>query len=192
MKILIADDDDFSRMLLARVLESLSHEVTAVSDGQAAWDEVQRERYPVLITDWMMPGITGPELCRLVRQTQRESYTYIIVLTVRGGKESYLEGMRAGADDLITKPFDEEQLGARLAVAERILGLHRHVSRLEGLLPICAYCKKIRDDRNQWQQIEKYVGERSETRFSHGICPDCLKREFPGYGASPHRDQGQD
>lgn len=93
---------------------------------------------------------------------------------------------------LITKPFDEEQLGARLAVAERILGLRRHVSRLEGLLPICAYCKKIRDDRNQWQQIEKYVGERSETRFSHGICPDCLKREFPGYGASPDRDQGQD
>jgi DNA-binding response OmpR family regulator len=191
LKILIADDDDFSRTLLAGVLESLSHEVTAVPDGQTAWDAVSRDYFPVLITDWMMPGISGPDLCRQIRRAQRENYTYIIVLTARAGKESYLEGMRAGADDFITKPFDEDQLAARLAVAERILGLRRHVSRLEGLLPICAYCKKIRDDRKQWQQIEKYVAERSETLFSHGICPECLKREFPEVAEKLEREGGQ-
>ena len=180
MRILVADDDDFSRTLLTHVLEGLGHEVTAVADGEAAWVAVRREYYPVLITDWMMPGISGPELCRLIRETQRDRYTYVIVLTVRGGKESYLEGMRAGADDFVTKPFDEEQLAARLAVAERILGLHRHVNRLEGLLPICSYCKRIRDDQRQWQQIESYVSARTETLFSHGICPECMKRHFPG------------
>jgi DNA-binding response OmpR family regulator len=181
MKILVADDDDFSRALLARVLESLGHEVADVADGEAAWVALQREYFPVLVTDWMMPGISGPDLCRLLRSTQRDNYTYVILLTVRGGKESYLEGMRAGSDDFITKPFDEEQLATRLGVAERILGLRQHVSRLEGLLPICAYCKKIRDENQKWQAVEKYVGERSRTQFSHGICPECLTREFPGF-----------
>lgn len=185
MKILIADDDDFSRTLLSHVLEGLGHEVSAVADGAAAWEAVRRDYFPVLITDWMMPGISGPELCRMMREVQRDHYTYIIVLTVRGGKESYLEGMRSGADDFLTKPFDEDQLAARLAVAERILGLHRHVSRLEGLLPICSYCKRIRDDCNHWQQIESYVSARTETLFSHGICPECMKRNFPGITLKP-------
>lgn len=179
MKILVADDDDFSRTLLVQVLQGLKHEVTAVPDGQAAWEAVRREYFPVLISDWLMPHIKGPDLCRLIRKVARDNYTYIVLLTVLEGKESYLEGMAAGADDFLTKPFDEDRLAARLHVAERILGLRQHVRRLEGLLPICGYCKRIRDERQQWQEVERYVAARTETVFSHGICPECMKRELP-------------
>jgi len=179
MKILVADDDDFSRTLLVRALEGLKHEVTAAPDGRAAWKALRRQYFPVLITDWLMPHFSGPELCRLIRKVARDNYTYIILLTVLEGKENYLQGMGAGADDFLTKPFDEDQLAARLHVAERILGLRQHVRRLEGLLPICAYCKKIRDEQQQWQEVERYVAARSETTFSHSICPECLKRQMP-------------
>lgn len=180
MKVLIAEDDAFSRALLAQTLERLGHQVTATADGHAAWEAFRSDYYPVLITDWLMPGMNGPELCTVIRQVSRDNYTYIILLTVLEGKESYLEGMRAGADDFITKPFDEDQLAARLQVAERILRLRQHVRHLEGLLPICSYCKRIRDGENRWHQIERYVSDRTDTLFSHGICPDCVKKHFPG------------
>jgi PleD family two-component response regulator len=98
------------------------------------------------------------------------------LLTILGGKTNYLEAMNAGADDFITKPFDSEQLAARLHVAERILGLRKHVTQLEGLLPICACCKKIRDEQSHWQQIETYVEQHSQARFSHSICPECAEK----------------
>ncbi|MBI4641265.1 MAG: response regulator, partial [Candidatus Tectomicrobia bacterium] len=79
------------------------------------------------------------------------------------------------ADDFITKPFDEDQLAARLRVAERILGLQEEVKQLEGLLPICSYCKKIRDESDTWVQIEHYIATRTDAFFSHGICPECLE-----------------
>ena len=85
-------------------------------------------------------------------------------------------GMRAGADDFINKPFDEDQLAARLVVAERILNLQSQVSQLSGLLPICCVCKKVRDDQNYWQQVESYISKRTDVRFSHGYCPDCYKK----------------
>lgn len=178
MKILVADDDAFSRTLLSQALIRLGHEVTETADGLVAWEVLRGTYFPVLISDWMMPHLNGPELCKVIRQVSRDHYTYIILLTALEGKECYLEGMRAGADDFITKPFDEDQLAARLQVAERILGLRQHVRQLEGLLPICSYCKNIRDDQNRWQQIETYVSERTETLFSHGICPDCQKQHF--------------
>ena len=109
----------------------------------------------------------------MVRAENRTRYTYVILLTMLEGKGSFLEGMRAGADDFITKPFDEEQLATRLRVAERIVSLQREIKQLQGLLPICSYCKKVRDDRNQWQQIENYIASRTEASFSHGICGEC-------------------
>ncbi len=84
--------------------------------------------------------------------------------------------MDAGADDFITKPIDLDELRARLKAAERILGLRTHVQHLEGLVPICAYCKRIRDAADKWEAIERYVEERSEAQFSHGSCPDCYKK----------------
>jgi two-component system cell cycle response regulator len=125
MKILIAEDDTTSRLLFSATLKKLGHNVTAVEDGRKAWDAWRQDDYPLLISDWMMPDIDGLELCRMVREEHSLQYTYVILLTAMDSKGSYLEGMDAGADDFITKPFDEELLAARLRVAERILGLHK-------------------------------------------------------------------
>lgn len=124
MKILIADDDTTSRLVLGATLRKLGHQVTTVADGRQAWEAWQQDEYALFISDWMMPELDGLALCRLIRAEPRQHYTYIILLTALGGKGRYLEGMEAGADDFITKPFDEEQLAARLHVAARILQLH--------------------------------------------------------------------
>ncbi len=178
MRILTADDDEGARKLLTRALKALGHEVVETRDGHEAWMEYRLHHFSLVISDWMMPKISGIELTRLIRQEQRPKYTYIIMLTSLEGKGRYLEGMEAGADDFINKPFDKDTLAARLRVAERILNLQAEVTQLEGLLPICSYCKKIKDDENAWQQMETYISKRTEANFSHGICPDCYEKHM--------------
>jgi sigma-B regulation protein RsbU (phosphoserine phosphatase) len=175
MKILIADDDVISQILLSEQLRTLGHEVFEASDGHKAWRLYESIRPQVVITDWMMPKIDGLELTRMIRAEKREIYTYIICLTILHGKGSFLEAMASGADDFVTKPFDTEQLVARLHAAERILGLQHEVKQLQDLLSICSYCKKIKEDDDTWVTLESYISKKTETSFSHGICPDCYQ-----------------
>ncbi len=178
MNILIAEDDDTSRLLLGTTLRKLGHDITVTSDGDEAWAVFQRNPdHSVVITDWLMPGMPGIELCRRIRTLNLSHYTYVLILTSLSGKGKFLEGMDAGADDYVTKPFDRDELAARLRVAERIIGLKQHVERLEGLLPICSYCKKIREPEDVWTSVERYVAKRSEASFTHGICPTCIETE---------------
>src|SRR6058998_3874391 len=176
MNLLLAEDDAVARLTLSAVLKGLGYEVTEAEHGGEAWANLQLGYFPIVISDWSMPEVDGPELCRRMRARPSDRYTYFILVTATGGKERYLEGMEAGADDFITKPVDIDELHARLKVADRILSLRRHVQQLEGLLPICSYCKRIRDPAEQWQSIERYVEKRSAAHFSHGICPDCYKK----------------
>ena len=176
MKILIAEDENISRMVLEASLKKRGHEVVAVENGLKAWEAFQKEYFPVLISDWLMPEMDGLALCRKIRKLPHDNYTYLVLLTSLEGKTNYLEAMDAGADDFMTKPFDAEQLTARIQVAERILGLHRHVTQLEGLLPICCSCKKIRDGKDNWQRVENYIEIHSEARFTHGYCPECFEK----------------
>ncbi len=175
MKILIADDDAVSRTLLRGTLKGLGHGVIETSDGRQAWERFQSETIPLVVVDWMMPFVNGLEFCRMIRAERRLRYTYLIMLTALGGKGSYLEGINAGADDFITKPFDPDELNARLHVAERILGLHAEVKQLQGLLPICAYCRRIRDEADSWMRLEQYITRRTDAALSHGICPECYE-----------------
>ena len=190
MKILIADDDATSRMVLKVTLNKLGHDVVATSDGDQAWEALQKEHFPVLISDWLMPGTDGLALCRMIRRMHRDNYTYIILLTIMGGKANYLEAMGAGADDFVTKPFDKDHLAARLRVAERILGLRQHVRQLEGILHTCSYCNRINDDEGNWQPIESYVAQRSEAEFSHGFCPDCYEKHIKPDLEALYRERG--
>lgn len=176
MNILIVDDDATSRLVLNASLEKLGHSVTTVSTGAAAWALFEADHVPLLISDLVMPDFNGIELCQRIRAADRPRYTYIIMLTSVGGKSGFLEGMRAGVDDFMTKPYDEEQLTARLIVAERILNLQSQVNQLSGLLPICCVCNKIRDDKNYWHRVESYIAQRTDAQFSHGYCPACLEK----------------
>lgn len=161
MNILIAEDDMTSRLLLSATLRKLGHEVVVAHDGQEAWDAMQEEQFSLLISDWMMPGIDGLELCRRVRAANWGHYSYLILLTALGGKGRYLDGMDAGADDFITKPFDEEQLAARLRVASRILDLHEKLREeathdsLTGLLNRRAIVEKLSHELERGARDEK-------------------------------------
>lgn len=175
MRILIADDDRMSTMMLGRTLEQWGFEVVGVHDGTAAWERITGDAPPALaIIDWMMPGLDGIELCRRIRATSLPSPVYVILLTVRTSRQDLVAGLEAGADDYLTKPFDPDELRARIHVGQRTLGLIADIRRLTGLLPICSYCKRIRSDQDYWEQVECYISERTDARFSHGVCPSCL------------------
>ena len=124
MKLLLVASDRASGLALRESFRKLGHDVTVLENGQQAWDAWRNEEYPVLICDWTIPGLDGLTLCRKIRAEQRANYTYVILLATRSGMGVYVEGVNAGADDLITKPFDEELLAARLHVAQRMLALH--------------------------------------------------------------------
>lgn len=185
MKILLADDDAASRMMLGERLRRLGHEMTYASGGEEAWELLQREYHSILVSDVVMPSGGGIDLCRLVREHDHPRYTYVILLTAYGTKDAYLTGMEAGADDFLTKPCDPDQLAARLRVAERILGLQTRVKQLEGILPICSCCKQIRDESDKWQRLEAYITERTDALFSHGLCPACYEEALKGLPTAP-------
>src|SRR5277367_3972199 len=124
VKILIADDSLVSRHLLEATLRKWGYEVAVACDGEEALALLQKDDAPALaILDWMMPGMTGLEVCRRVRVRAREPYTYILLLTSKSQKEDLIEGMEAGADDYITKPFDQHELQVRLRAGTRLVDL---------------------------------------------------------------------
>lgn len=190
MKILIAEDDPVSRCFLEVTLVKWGYEVIVACDGSQAWQALQSDPPSIAILDWMMPGIDGAEVCRRIRAAQSSTPVYIIMLTAKTDKKDLVEGLDAGADDYITKPFDRQELRARIGVGMRIAQLQKNladrvveleaalsrVRQLQGLLPICSYCKRVRDDQNYWQQVDSYVSKHTEVEFSHSICPACYDR----------------
>lgn len=199
MKVLIAEDEAVARCLLEDLLLEWGHEVVATVDGASSWEQLQSLNAPKLILlDWQMPGLDGIEVCRKVRNLAAAQPPYIILLTARQDKASTVLGLEAGANDYVSKPFDCDELHARVNVGVRMLELQQsladrireleeaqaHVKLLSGIIPICSYCKKIRNDQDYWQQVEGYIAEHSEALFSHGICPDC----FPKVMAAAERE----
>lgn len=129
MKVLVADDDAGACLVAQAVVERLGHECVIASDGDIAWELYSSYQPDVLITDWMMPGMTGLELCRAVRGKPAPGYTYIVLLTSLTSREEMLSGIEAGADDYIVKPLDAFTLQARFVVAERVTSLHAELAR---------------------------------------------------------------
>jgi CheY-like chemotaxis protein len=189
MRILIADDDDISVLALEAMLVKRGHSVVTAGDGRTALAILQRpDPPPLAILDWMMPELDGIEVCRRVRAQPSLRTLYLMLLTSRGSREHMIEGLRSGANDYITKPFDRDELEARVNIGIEVVRLQdelrgkvrelqealANVKQLQGLLPICSYCKKIRHDETCWEQLEHYISRHSEARFSHGICPPCF------------------
>jgi phosphoserine phosphatase RsbU/P len=175
MRILAIEDQPVAALQLMAVVRSLGHEAEHAKDSADALARLVAGGYRVVVSDWRMPGIDGLELCRLIRQRGGDYVYFILISSDRVTKENRKLALEAGVDDFLTKPIDADELGMRLHVAERIIGLSRQVEQLEDYLPICGYCKKIRDDKKYWQSVEAYFSRRKGTRFSHGICPDCYE-----------------
>jgi DNA-binding response OmpR family regulator len=177
VKILAVEDDAVARAVLRQALHRLGHETIEAADGETAWELLQNEPVRVVVSDWVMPRLDGLELCRRVRAQTGADYIYFILLTSNDAtQENQKTAADAGVDDFLSKPLDLQGLWTRLRVAERILRYTTQVRQLEELLPICSYCKKIRDDHNYWQQIEGYISDRTGSDFSHSVCPDCYQR----------------
>ena len=192
MKLLVAEDDAFYRRVLQSVLGE-EYEVLMAEDGACAWQMLQADAAPRLaLLDWQMPGLDGLEVCRRVRADSARDGFYLVIATVRQSLDDVLAGFEAGANDYITKPFHAQELRARLRVGRRVVELQAalatrvaqlqdalsRVKQLQGLLPICSYCKRIRDDHDYWQQVETYMSEHSQATFTHGICPECYEKFF--------------
>lgn len=177
MKVLAVEDDPVALAVLTRTLRKLGHEVITAGNGEEALALLETEPVRMVVSDWMMPGMDGLELCRRVRARLGRDYVYFVLLTSREPSvDNQREAIEGGVDDFLNKPLSEMGIWMRLRVAERILRFATQVRQLEEFLPICGYCKKVRDDHNYWQQIESYINTRTGTDFSHSICPDCYAR----------------
>ena len=191
--ILVAEDDPISRRSTIAILSKDGYRIVEAVNGTEAWAIFEQPESPKLaIIDWMMPGLDGLDLCRGLSDRVDGRLVYVILLTAKGERDDVVTGLEAGADDYMIKPFHAEELRARVRAGFRILelqeGLSKRVGELEqaliqikklqGLLPICSYCKKIRDDGNYWHQVEEYLSHHSEVKFSHGICPNCFDKEM--------------
>lgn len=191
MRILIAEDDPVSGQMLAYMLRQWGYDVVSTQNGAEAWQALQGADAPALaILDWQMPELDGVEVCRRVRSQADLKHVYLLILTSLSRPDEIVAGLEAGANDYIIKPFKAPELRARLNVGVRMLELQRElaervkeleralseVKQLRGILPICAYCKKIRDDKNYWEQVEHYFSRHTDAKFSHSFCPDCYQK----------------
>lgn len=191
MRVLIADDDAVTAHRLEKLAESWGYETVMTADGPSTLAALDHAGAPRLVLlDWMMPGIAGPQICQTLRQRGDSEGVYIIMLTARDAHADMVAGFDAGVDDYLVKPFDADELRGRLKAGARIVDLQTrladnlaaltsamaNIKTLKGMLPICGYCKSIRDDSNYWHQLEEYVSEHSDAEFSHGICPSCLSK----------------
>lgn len=189
MRALVVDDDRGAAAIVSRALMSWGFQADIAHDGDTAWLVLNHHTPSLAIIDWEMPGLNGPELCRRIRSTPALAHLYVVLLTARSSRSDVVSGLEAGADDYLVKPVDASELRARVHVGARVVSLQERlaekvkeletslarVKQLGGLLPICCYCKRIRNDRNYWEKVEVFVTEHSNAKFTHGICPTCFE-----------------
>jgi phosphoserine phosphatase RsbU/P len=194
-RILLAEDHKPTRDALCTLLERKGYAVSAVGNGNDAIAQLTSLDGPSIgVVDWMMPGASGIEVCRAVRAAAPVRYVYLIIVTARDGEEDVAKAMAAGADDFIRKPCGPSELIARVRNGQRTVNLERslaarvgeleemveRINQLKQLLPICMYCKKVRDDSDYWRDIDEYIHQQTGTDFSHGICPECMAAALAG------------
>jgi CheY-like chemotaxis protein len=193
VRAVVAEDDPVARVVLEGILAKAGLDPVVARDGAEAWKVIEGRDEPLLVLmDWMMPGLDGIELSRRIRARKWRVEPYVIMVTVRAGTADVVEGLEAGANDYVTKPLDPAELRARIAVGLKYLRLRaelvrqleelrhalEHVRTLQGIIPICSYCHKVRDDQQAWHRMEAYVARNTGAEFSHGICPDCERQHF--------------
>ena len=212
--ILVVDDKPANLKLLVEYLTRMEFKTLIANNGQSAIEQVQRFPPDLILLDVLMPGLDGFETCRRLKAAKGTQEIPIIFMTALADTADKVRGFQAGAVDYVTKPFQQEELLARInthltlrnlqkslqaeisqrreaeeALRQQTIALQQRnqelqkalaqVKTLSGLLPICANCKKIRDDEGYWQQVEVYLHQHANAEFSHSICPDCMKKLYP-------------
>lgn len=204
--ILIVDDIGKNIQVLAGILKNKKYAISFATDGQQALEMIESEDYNLILLDIMMPKMDGFEVCKKIKQMEGKKDIPIIFLTAKAQQQDITEGFKIGAVDYIVKPCHAGELKARVATHlqlksakdliseqngilkdknQELEQLNRElaaslekIKTLEGIIPICCICKKIRDDKGYWEQIEAYISKHSPAQFSHGICPDCLDKHY--------------
>ena len=194
--VLLADDDKLTLNVLNDTLTRAGYDVLTATDGEQAWKKLHQSNAHVAILDWIMPGMEGVEICRRAHADPRLANRYFILLTGKSSTEDLVAGLQAGASDYLRKPFEEAELLARVEVGVRFIELQQkladrveelekaltQVKRLEGPLPICSYCKRIRNEQDYWERVDNYISQHANVRFSHNICPECYEKHVKAGG----------
>jgi phosphoserine phosphatase RsbU/P len=207
--ILIVDDISENIQLLGSILGKQAYAVSFATHGAQALEMVAEENFDLILLDIMMPGMNGYEVCRQIQQMPDKRQIPIIFLTARTEKADIVKGFKAGAVDYVTKPFNAPELLARVSthlelkrardiiearnreveannrelekLNQELRSALAKIKTLEGILPICSFCKKIRDNSGNWRRVEAYFEQHSQAEFSHSICPDCARRHYPEF-----------
>ncbi|MEI6970555.1 MAG: response regulator [bacterium] len=183
--VLVVDDEQDITDIISYSLTNMGFTVREAITGPMALKEVAMKLPDLVVLDRMLPGIDGIEVCRLIRNNAETALLPIVMLTAKGSDKDVIAGLEAGADDYVTKPFHP------LVLVERIRTILRRTSRstrsqesagTEGVssraIPVCSYCRSIRDGDNHWHSMESYFDKWHRVYFTHGICPDCSRKEM--------------
>lgn len=191
MKILIAEDEYTTRLTIQVCLERWGYQVETAADGKEAWAILDKPDAPeIALLDWEMPEIDGLELCKRVKNLKRDNPIHVIMVTARDSRSDILIGFDAGADDYITKPFNDDELRARIRVGERIVRIQSTLSEtlqelrqaldlvnsLQNSVSVCNVCQMIEGDDGVWYEPDDYLNRKADSRVNWGECPQCRER----------------
>jgi len=193
LTVLVADDLESNRRLIRASIKSEGYNIVEVTNGQEALEFLEKVTVPVVgLVDWEMPELDGLTVCKRARKREFSPPSFLILVTIRDSQADIIAGLQQGANDYIIKPFDYAELLARVKIGAQIVNLQQtlmdqaqelrdalnQIKILTGILPICSYCSKIRDDKNNWEKLDRYVARHSEASFSHGVCPECYREHM--------------
>ena len=187
-KVLVVDDNTANIDVMLTFLEMEGYEISIATSGEMALHVARHDQPDLILLDVMMPNMDGFETCRILKGDPKTEPIPIIFVTAKKETADIVQGFQSGGVDYISKPYRQEevlsmvkthlQLRQLIKTQEQLIDeLNRaldEVKTLKGILPICSYCKKIRDKEGQWHQMEKFISDRSDSQFSHGICGDCF------------------
>jgi CheY-like chemotaxis protein len=192
-KILVVDDNTANIDVMLRFLEPLGYELAIATSGEKALRVAERFGPDLILLDVMMPGMDGFETCRRLKAPPLSLEAPVIFVTAKKETDDIVRGFQCGGVDYVSKPIRQEEVASRIETHLRLRHLisvqaelidqlqaaRGELKILSGLLPICSYCKKIRDDQGYWHQIEAYIHKHSHAEFSHGLCEACAAKLYP-------------
>jgi len=200
--ILIVDDVPHDIQVIANIMQNEGYRMAFAQDGRTALKKVGEIIFDLILLDVVMPEMDGFDVCRILKESRNTMEIPVIFLTAKTEAEDIVHGFEAGAVDYVTKPFNSSELLVRVRthvelkkkrdrekeLVSRLEAALAEIKQLSGLLPICSGCKKIRDDEGYWQQLEQYFSNHSDVRFTHGVCPDCIKKIYPAFASRVLKD----